>query len=155
MNHFIGIGSRSPNVTRPEVRVVGLRIADIVDNLQVSLFPEGLQRHHLIGQSVLVTQSPQATFLYGDGGPYLVVSVIAPQDEGVEPVIAAFESDKQQYAVIAGIRVEGTQQGGRCESLQTVPCQSESRAQGCEACQLHEIAPAENAVCVLVSLRIV
>ena len=81
------------------MRQIGLRVAHALDDRQLVLLPQGDQTFELRVQTGAAVDAQDIVGLDADRVAQLVVGRVGVGDQGVEPVVAAFELDQHQHAV--------------------------------------------------------
>ena len=90
-----------PDVHRAEVGAVGYGVADAVDDGDLAVVVQVLDRAHRGVEAVLVVQRNYVFLLNADVGPVVDVLRVGVRDNAVEIVVAARELDYDELAVLS------------------------------------------------------
>src|SRR5579864_3963332 len=110
---FVAIGRRGlPDLRRPEVRMVRLRITDVLDDRNLSRIIQGLERPHC----GIETNMPVDIKHLGGGDRYCgsqrIVSLISVWDKAIQSVVSTLQIDQDKDAVLRA-RQPGKRCGGK------------------------------------------
>ena len=104
---------RVPDLDRAEVRKVRFRVADALQDRELSGFPERQQRRERRMQARAKRQSHHRVAVDCELGAKRVVARIVERHYGVEAVVAAFELDQHEQVAVARDRRRGSESDSR------------------------------------------
>ena len=94
-----------PDVHRPEVAVVGLRVADAADDRQRAVVPLLLEARETRVEAEAFADVEHLALAVGEVGARRLVGGVGRGHHRVEPVVAAVEGDEDEHAGADGQRV--------------------------------------------------
>ena len=105
----VGIGCGVPDFHRAEMRAVGIGVAGVLDDGHVPGVELALERGEGGVEADLVVELEGGILRDADGGPGLVIEVVAEGDDGVEPIVAAAQLEDDEDG---RVRLRGDGPGG-------------------------------------------
>ena len=78
-----------PDVHRPEVRAIGVGVADAIDDGYFALVPQRFDRPHVRVETKMIVYGEHILCIEVDIGPEIVVEAVAIGDNCVETVVCS------------------------------------------------------------------
>ena len=93
---FVAAAGGLPNVGRTEVALVGIWVADVLNDREFALLGEPVEAATGWVEAEVVVEPEDLVPRHGKAGPQVVVTVVRVGHDGVEPVVATGELDEKE-----------------------------------------------------------